>query len=1611
MVLKFSKRFLPLLALFLCGAGGASAGTLYVSTTGDDGTGDGSSGSPFATVQHAVDVAAAGDTVVVAAGNYTENITLTKQIVLQGANIGVPGTGTRGTESAINGYVKINAAADASRVDGFSIAGGTILGQKTGIYVVADADNVTVINNLFRRTAAHNAFRGVITEIANSVTSIDNLTVQDNLFDDGASPSAGNGWGTGVYFNPYTNGSISSNTFSGNNVGISVDGPNGGTVAISDNTFAASEYEGVGIGPNGAVTVTGNDFQGSNATYIGSYSSATDLDATTNTFDGVLGSDLTTPQGFAVEDKIGHRVDAPASGFAGVIRVRDNYVYVTPNSGSIQRGIDIADNGDTVEVQAGAYGRESAANRYLFSGAGPYKFGLFIEQDDLVLRGYGAGDVPVTDADDVAISFTTNATNSFGYAGTFVQGDNVTISGLGFGNNFDDSNVMSPANSWKVLEIIGDNLTFAHNVVNATAAVFFNDMRFDTAGDLSHIASYTVTDNHFNMAAKLSLNSGTGYGHAASLRQITGNAFDMNNSTVETDVALWFAGTDPVGYLHHPVGGAVVENNTFSNGARRYVLASGTYDAAQVDLMTIWNLNTFDRKTASVDPSGPAFRSYTSAPFTNLTQIGASVAYELANIAQDGDVVLVGAGTYPDEVMNLAHDVTVQGESAANRPVLTGLVRNVGNTTLNDVLFKDLILRNDNAILEFVAGTAIDGVTFDNVDFDFNGTATPITPATYRSVVSMPGATVTGAGLSFLNTTMGIGSPSTPMTTNFYGYFWFQGTGGPILFDSLDLSGTVYDGADLVGAQINFGTGAVNVTIRNSYIHDGGNFYLSGMDSLEIYNNTFERSGLALNGVSNTDVHHNSFSDIYAPGDSLGLIAGGTQNRSVVLKKAWGEANGNVNVSIRNNTFDNVQIPAVLVDQYTDADPDASTFDNVTVQDNSFENTPTAIENTYASVIVPAECNWYGSGAIGDVTTKIAGEVDFVPYRTGGGNTAAIGFDPDSAASCAGLAPVVVKRDSTIIESYFAIQDALNAVGTIAGDSVLVYNSGGDYNESPLISKDVILVYAGGSICTTCVFILDVPGLDSTNFVDWGTSVFNTVAVTTNGAPADAVALANTGGTVRLATAGVAYTGPIVLTKEITLAGGAQTASDCGAESDYIIDGGTGAAVEATGAGDKVVRDILLAIDAGGNFASIGSGSSGNVTFERVQFERNSVRIYGLQELTTPSILADGNDIPEYLTNSGSGSFVYGERAPFSTTGLVAGWKGEDANANSVQTLYDYSSSAVNLTQTAVSRRPTKLANGINSRAALSIPASGTRVLDASTTTTISGGAAKTLFVVFQLPASGSSADKVIYKQGDDVNGISVVFDDAENVELNVYDGASTATFETAIAGGDMGKTYIAQIYFDGASAEKRVGFALDNSDDDHWEDTVNSGDFSATTLTAPAINAASSISLGGRYGSVYADGAAITAIGYGNSFNGGRIGEVMVLNTADKDVRDQVYCYLNAKYNGGADENALERTVVDIATDRGVAGEELARAVVSLYPNPVTDRAMVEVTAPSAQQVTVTLLNSLGEQVAFLYDGRMDGGESILTMLDATDLPAGTYMVLVAGESFRELRRITVLR
>ena len=80
-------------------------------------------------------------------------------------------------------------------------------------------------------------------------------------------------------------------------------------------------------------------------------------------------------------------------------------------------------------------------------------------------------------------------------------------------------------------------------------------------------------------------------------------------------------------------------------------------------------------------------------------------------------------------------------------------------------------------------------------------------------------------------------------------------------------------------------------------------------------------------------------------------------------------------------------------------------------------------------------------------------------------------------------------------------------------------------------------------------------------------------------------------------------------------------------------------------------------------------------------------------------------------------------------------------------------------------------------------------------------------------------------------------------------------------------------------------------------------------------------------------------------------------------------------------------------------------------YPNPTAGLARLTLTVADAQRVEAAAYDVLGRRVAVLFDGPLAAGESISLNFDGRALPPGTYLVRVAGESFAEVRRVTLTR
>ncbi len=414
-----TQPFMVMVVISLFAIRGEAQTLRYVSTSGSDASNNCSvESSPCATIQAAIDSSAAGDTIRVAQGSYSESLTLsTSRLILQGAQSGVDAKGRSATESEITGYINITGNADSVVIDGFSILeGAAISGSKAGVYVSNNAINITIQNNLFTRsgTVDGDTFRGIVNAIGGNQTG---LVIQNNSF---------SGWATGIFLNPGPKGAqVLNNELKGNFVGVSVDGPD--STVFTGNSFEDNVFENLGIGPWTAsgssapdplvATFTSNTFVSDN-TYVGLYSgSGSEFDFSNNSFEGVAASAMTNAQLLAAEEQIGHGVDA-SGGYSGFASLKDNTVLVTDGN-SLSTALSFAAASDAVIIGAGSYSKQTIDKNDL-----SFTFSTGVSGIDSLKFDSSINDINVVGNDSTLVIVGNGNDNNIG-----VSGDNITVDG------------------------------------------------------------------------------------------------------------------------------------------------------------------------------------------------------------------------------------------------------------------------------------------------------------------------------------------------------------------------------------------------------------------------------------------------------------------------------------------------------------------------------------------------------------------------------------------------------------------------------------------------------------------------------------------------------------------------------------------------------------------------------------------------------------------------------------------------------------------------------------------------------------------------------------------------------------------------------------------------------------------------------------------------------------------------------------------------------------------------------------------------------------------------------------------------------------------------------
>ncbi|MEY3025950.1 MAG: hypothetical protein RLZZ238_847, partial [Planctomycetota bacterium] len=182
----------------------------------------------FTTITAGVSFASAGDTITVAAGDYSESLTLSKSLTILGANAGVAGGAVRGDESTLLGNITV--ASNGVTVDGMRFSGGaSAIRGESGANAYSDlairnnvmtgttdspirlglgsgggigSTNWTITGNLIEAISG-NALTGMV------LFNVDGLTVTGNTISHTLATSTGR---RGINLDGVLNATISGNT-------------------------------------------------------------------------------------------------------------------------------------------------------------------------------------------------------------------------------------------------------------------------------------------------------------------------------------------------------------------------------------------------------------------------------------------------------------------------------------------------------------------------------------------------------------------------------------------------------------------------------------------------------------------------------------------------------------------------------------------------------------------------------------------------------------------------------------------------------------------------------------------------------------------------------------------------------------------------------------------------------------------------------------------------------------------------------------------------------------------------------------------------------------------------------------------------------------------------------------------------------------------------------------------------------------------------------------------------------------------------------------------------------------------------------------------------------
>ncbi|QDT78380.1 hypothetical protein Mal35_18290 [Gimesia maris] len=671
----------------------------------------------FTTIQQAVSAAVAGDTIIVAAGTYTEDVLVNTSVILQGANAGIAAgvdPGVRGPESELTGGFSL--FANDVVIDGLKIIEGTGpagVGDKTAVFMAAGTTGHTIENNILEGPGTGVASRGVLSTFNGNN---DNVTIQNNEIYN---------WVAGIHNQGNTNVDIFGNNIHDVVAGVANDFVT--DVSIEGNAFSNS-LEGIGVNTisDGTPDVAAHDnsfdsltitnliahYGGDTVDASGNWWGITDETTIANSMksDGFDGN--ASKVDFTSYLNSGTDTDGGTAGFQGdfsVVNVTALGAQTGP-VGRIQEAIDLATSGATINIAAGTYAEDvlvntsviiQGANAGIAAGVDPgvrgpeseLTGGFSLFANDVVVDGLKIveGTGPAGVGDKTAV-FMTAGTTGHTIENNILVGPGIGVASRAVLSTFNGNN---------------DNITIQNNEIYNWFGGIFNqgNTNVDIFGNNIHdmfagVSNDFVADVRIEGNAFSNLVEGVGVFNNISngIPDVAAHNNSFDSSTLTNPIAHYGGDTvDASGNWWGSTDATTIANSMMSNGVDGNV--------SKIDFTSFLN----DGADTVVGLAG--FQGNFSV--VNVTTLGEQTGLtgriqEAIDSVAYGATINILAGTYTGNVDATGINITLAPGNSPGQVVING----------------DLILNGDDTLDIEINGTTA-GSGFDqfvvNGDVTLNG--------------------------------------------------------------------------------------------------------------------------------------------------------------------------------------------------------------------------------------------------------------------------------------------------------------------------------------------------------------------------------------------------------------------------------------------------------------------------------------------------------------------------------------------------------------------------------------------------------------------------------------------------------------------------------------------------------------------------------------------------------------------------------------------------------------------------------------------------------------------------------------------------------------------------